>query len=159
MVASGYKWLKVGDFRMLMGEYHHNLDEKGRIIIPSKIREEVGELFILSRGLDKCLFIYPRNEWNNMIEKYKELPNTKEARNFMRFLLSGATECNFDKQGRINVPNPLMEYANLEKECVVIGVNDHLEIWNEEEWQDFMDNNENEFSELADHLFLNNLNG
>lgn len=159
MVASGYKWLKVGDSIMLMGEYHHNLDEKGRIIIPSKIREEVGELFILSRGLDKCLFIYPKNEWNHMIEKYKELPNTKEARNFMRFLLSGATECSFDKQGRINIPNPLMEYANLEKECVVIGVNDHLELWNEEEWQDFMDTNESEFSLMADHLFSNNLNG
>lgn len=143
---------------MLMGEYHHNLDEKGRIIIPSKIREEIGDNFVLSRGLDKCLFIYPRQEWNNMIEKYKELPNTKDARNFMRFLLSGATECNFDKQGRINIPSPLMEYASLEKECVVIGVNDHLELWNEEEWQDFIDTNESEFSDLADHLFSNNLN-
>ncbi len=141
-----------------MGEYHHNLDEKNRLIIPSKIREEMGELFVLTRGLDKCLFIYPREEWNQIILKYKELPNTKEARNFMRFFLAGAIECNFDKQGRISISSPLMKYAELDHECVIIGVNDHLEVWNKDRWEDFMDANEYEFSDIADHLFSPNMN-
>ena len=140
-----------------MGEYHHNLDEKNRLIIPSKIREEMGELFVLTRGLDKCLFIYPREEWNQIILKYKELPNTKEARNFMRFFLEGAIECNFDKQGRISISSPLMKYAELDHECVIIGVNDHLEVWNKDRWEDFMDANEYEFSDIAEHLFSPNM--
>ena len=143
---------------MLMGEYHHNLDEKNRLIIPSKLREEMGDLFVLTRGLDECLFIYPREEWNRIIEKYKELPNTKDARNFMRFFLAGATECSFDKQGRISISSPLMRYAELEHECVIIGVNDHLEVWSEDRWEDFMNTNEREFSDIADNLFAPNMN-
>lgn len=138
---------------MLLGEYHHNLDEKGRLIIPAKIRDELGDNFILTRGLDNCLSVYPKEEWNHIISKYKELPNTKDARNFMRFLLSGATECNFDKQGRINLPEPLMKYASLEHECVVIGVNDHVEIWSSDNWESFVDGNEFAFSDIAEHLF------
>lgn len=156
VVQSGYKWYKVGD-SMLLGEYHHNIDEKGRLIIPSKIREEIGEEFILTRGLDNCLFVYPKDEWNRIIAKYKELPNTKDARNFMRFFLSGATECNFDKQGRIHISIPLMKYADLEKECIIIGVNDRLEIWSQGRWEKFMETNENEFSDIAEHLFSNNM--
>lgn len=143
---------------MLMGEYHHNLDEKNRLIIPSKLREEMGDLFVLTRGLDECLFIYPREEWNRIIEKYQELPNTKDARNFMRFFLAGATECSFDKQGRISISSPLMRYAELEHECVIIGVNDHLEVWSEDRWEDFMNTNEREFSDIADNLFSPNIN-
>jgi len=143
---------------MLMGEYHHNLDEKNRLIIPSKLREEMGDLFVLTRGLDGCLFIYPKEEWNQIIEKYKELPNTRDARNFMRFFLAGATECSFDKQGRISISSPLMRYAELEKECVIIGVNDHLEVWCEDRWEDFMNTNEREFSDIADNLFSPNMN-
>jgi len=143
---------------MLMGEYHHNLDEKNRLIIPSKLREEMGDLFVLTRGLDGCLFIYPKEEWDRIIEKYKELPNTRDARNFMRFFLAGATECSFDKQGRISISSPLMRYAELEKECVIIGVNDHLEVWCEDNWEDFMDTNEREFSDIADNLFSPNMN-
>ncbi len=143
---------------MLLGEYHHTIDEKGRIIIPSKMRDEMGDQFILTRGLDHCLFVYPKEEWQRIIEKYKELPNTKDARNFMRFFLSGATECSFDKHGRINVSDPLIAYAGLEKECVIIGVNDRLEIWSKDRWEYFMDTNEDEFSDLAEHLFSNNIN-
>lgn len=143
---------------MLMGEYHHTIDEKGRLTIPSKIRYDLGEIFIVTRGLDNCLFIYPKEEWVRIIEKYKELPNTKDARNFMRFFLSGATECEFDKQGRININAPLMKYADLQKDCVIIGVNDHLEIWSEDRWTNFIDNNEDSFSDLADHLFAPNIN-
>ena len=100
MVHCGRKW---GVF-MLMGEYHHNIDDKGRLIIPSKFRTELGEKLIITRGLDKCLFIYSESEWEKIVSKLKTLPFTnKDARNFTRFFLSGATECEFDKQGRINI--------------------------------------------------------
>lgn len=157
MDVSGNKWVKVGDF-MLMGEYHHTIDDKGRLTIPSKIRYELGENFIVTRGLDNCLFIYPKNEWNNIIAKYKELPNTKDARNFMRFFLSGATECGFDKQGRINISMPLIKYARLIKDCVIIGVNDHLEVWGKDSWETFITENEDSLSDIADNLFASNVN-
>jgi MraZ protein len=141
-----------------MGEYHHNIDDKNRLTIPAKVRYELGEKFIITRGLDKCLFIYPQKEWNNIIAKYKELPNTKDARNFMRFFLSGATECEFDKQGRINIPSPLSKYAELEKDCVIIGVNDRLEVWSKDAWESFIADNEDSLSDIADNLFASNLN-
>ncbi len=143
--------------KMFIGEYHHSIDEKGRLTIPSKLREELGEQFILTRGLDGCLFIYPNKEWNNVINKYKELPNIKEARNFMRFFLSGASNQELDKQGRINIPSPLINYANLIKDCIIIGVNDRLEIWSKENWESFVSENEQSFSDMADHLFSSNL--
>lgn len=157
MVLSGIKWGKVGDF-MLMGEYHHSVDDKGRLTIPSKLRYELGENFIVTRGLDGCLFVYPKKEWQDIIAKYRELPNTRDARNFMRFFLSGATECDFDKQGRINLPTPLVRYAEILKECIIIGVNDRLEIWAKERWDAFMNENEESFSDIADNLFSTNIN-
>ena len=143
---------------MFMGEYHQKIDDKGRLTIPSKLRYELGESFIVTRGLDNCLFIYPKEEWNQVISKYKELPNTKDARNFMRFFLSGATEVNFDKQGRINIPMPLIKYSDLLKDCIVIGVNERLEIWRKENWDSFIENNEENLSDIADKLFSTNLN-
>lgn len=143
---------------MFMGEYHHSIDDKGRLIIPSKFREELGERFIITRGLDNCLFIYPMNEWNHIIERYKQLPNTKDARNFMRFFLSGATECEFDKQGRIKIPAPLITAAHLEKDCIIIGVSDRLEVWSKKNWEEFIAANEDSLSDIADNLFANNLN-
>jgi len=140
---------------MFMGEYHHTIDEKGRIIIPSKFRYDLGESFIVTRGLDGCLFVYPKTEWENIVNKYKELPNVKEARNFMRFFLSGAVLAEFDKQGRINISAPLITYAGLKKDCIVIGVNDRIEIWSKEKWEIFMTQNEENFSEMADSLFSN----
>jgi len=157
VVHSGARWLKVGDF-MFMGEYHHSIDDKGRLIIPAKIRNELGEKFIITRGLDNCLFIYPLNEWNNIITNYKQLPNIKDARNFMRFFLSGATECEFDKQGRLKIPSPLIDFAHLEKDCVIIGVNDRLEIWSNLNWESFIKDNEASLSDIADNLFASNLN-
>ena len=145
---------KSGDF-MFLGEYHYAIDEKNRLTIPSKLRFDLGEQFILTRGLDNCLFLYPMKEWNLIIEKYKTLPNTKDAHNFMRFLLSGASICELDKQGRINISTPLKNYAQLEKECVIIGVSERLEIWNEQKWNEFIKTNENNFSEIADNLFSN----
>jgi MraZ protein len=137
-----------------MGEYRHNIDDKGRMIIPSKFRYELGEKFVVTKGLEGCLFVYPSNEWNNIISKLKALPFTKkDARTFMRFFLSSATECEFDKQGRINITSPLAEYAGLTKDCVVIGVNDRIEIWSKERFDDFFKGNEANLSDIADSLF------
>lgn len=155
MVHSGYMWGKVGDYMLLMGEYHHTIDEKGRITIPSKVRYDLGESFVVTRGLDRCLYVYPKQEWETIITKYQKLPNTKDARNFMRFFLSGATTCEFDKQGRINIQTPLIHYAELKKDCVIVGVSDHLEIWSQELWQQLLDENEENFSVMADSLFSN----
>ena len=139
---------------MLMGEFHHNLDDKGRIIIPSRLREELGENIIVTRGLENCLFIYSENEWAKVVSKLKTLPFTKkDARSFTRMFLSGATNAEFDKQGRIKIAIPLLEYAELQKECVIIGVNDRLEIWSKEKWNSFMNVASENLSDLADHLF------
>ena len=143
---------------MLMGEYHHIIDEKGRLTIPSKIRYELGDGFVITRGLDNCLSIYPKVEWNSIIEKYKLLPQTKDVRNFMRIFLSGATVLEFDKQGRINIPSTLIEFANLTKECIIIGVNNRIEIWSQDNWNNFIKVNEDNFSDIADNLFSSNIN-
>lgn len=156
MVDCGEKW---GIF-MLIGEYHHNIDEKGRLILPSKYREDLGEEFFVTRGLEKCLFVYPKAEWDKITKKLKDLPFTKKhARSFTRFLLSGATATVFDKQGRINITSPLISYAGLEKECVIIGVGDRLEIWSLEKWNNFYDTNKDELSDIAENLFDSFENG
>jgi len=136
-----------------MGEYHQKIDEKGRVTIPAKIRYELGESFVITRGLDGCLFIYPKTVWEKIVTKYQQLPNVKDARNFMRFFLSGAMTLDFDKQGRINIASPLIKYANLQKDCVVIGVGDRLEIWSLDNWNNFINENEDSLSEIADNLF------
>ena len=141
---------------MLIGEYHHNLDEKGRLIIPSKFREDIGNEFVVTRGLDGCLFVYGMNEWNNIVSKLKTLPFTKQdARTFNRFFLSGATVCEFDKQGRINIQMPLLKYAKLTKDCVIIGVNDRLEIWSESKFNEYFNQNDDNISDIAEDLFDN----
>ena len=138
---------------MFMGEYHHSIDNKGRMIVPAKFREVLGESFILTRGLDQCLFIYPLDEWKVLEEKLKTLPLTKkDARAFTRFFFSGATECEVDKQGRINIAAPLVSYAKLEKDCVVVGVSNRLEIWSKENWEQYVDEAEDSFSELAENM-------
>lgn len=142
---------------MFMGEYHHTIDDKGRITIPSKLRYELGEEFVITKGLDGCLFIYPKEEFENITKKYKELPNTKDARNYLRFFLSGAIMSTFDKQGRININKPLMEYASLVKDCVIIGVNERLEIWSKDKWEEFLKVNSSMISDIADNLFASNI--
>ena len=120
---------------MLIGEYEHSLDVKGRVIMPAKLREDMGEKFILTKGLDGCLFGFSQKEWVNFEEKLKTLPLTnKNARDFVRFFLSGATECEMDKQGRFLVASNLREYASMDKEVVVIGVGNRIELWNKEKW-------------------------
>ncbi|WP_050614683.1 division/cell wall cluster transcriptional repressor MraZ [Bacillus testis] len=138
---------------MFMGEYHHNVDIKGRLIIPAKFREELGDNFVITRGLDQCLFGYSMDEWRLIEEKLKTLPLTKkDARAFTRFFFSGATECELDKQGRVNIPTPLMKYAKLEKECVVLGVSNRIEIWSKPQWEDYFTASEDSFAEIAENM-------
>jgi len=138
---------------MFMGEYQHNIDIKGRMIVPAKFREELGESFVITRGLDQCLFAYPMEEWKLLEEKLKKLPLTKkDARRFTRFFFSGAVECEFDKQGRINIPQPLRNYSKLEKECVVIGVSNRIEVWAKELWEENLSESEESFEEIAENL-------
>ncbi len=157
MVSGVEKWGKVGDF-MFMGEYHHTIDEKGRLTIPSKIRYELGENFVITRGLDGCLFIYKKETFEKIISKYQELPNIKNTRHFMRFTLSGANTTEFDKQGRVNISIPLINYAELKKDCVIIGVGDRIEIWDSDRWNNFVSENEDSYSDIADEIFSNDFN-
>ena len=139
---------------MFMGEYHHTIDDKGRIIIPAKFREELGEEFIITRGIENCLFVYSMESWNHITDKLNSLPFTKkDARNFVRFFMSGATNVELDKQGRVNVTTPLVQYANLVKDCVVIGTGDRLEIWSQESWDDFFNSTKDSMSDIAENLF------
>ena len=141
---------------MFMGEFHHNLDEKNRLIIPSKFRSELGKSFVVTRGLEECLFVYSMDEWNKIVEKLRSLPFTnKDARTFMRMFLSGATECELDNNGRIIIPSNLLNYASLEKECTVIGVNERLEIWSSSKYENFFNENVVKFSDVAEGLFTN----
>ncbi len=139
---------------MFMGEYHHNIDEKGRIVIPTKFRNELGEKFIITRGLEKCLYVYSMSEWNKIVEKLNTLPFTKkDARTFIRTFFSGAAECILDKQGRINIASTLVSYAGLNKECLVIGANDRVEIWSDVAWNDFLAQNSEKLEDIAENLF------
>ena len=122
---------------MFMGEYNHMIDAKGRLIIPAKFRELLGEEFILTKGLDGCLSIYPMDAWEAFETKLRALPLTnKNARTFTRFFVAGATNCELDKQGRILVPQTLREFAGLEKEVVLTGNLDRIEIWSKEKWSE-----------------------
>lgn len=138
---------------MFMGEYQHTLDDKGRLIMPAKFREGLGESFVATRGLDNCLFVYPNEEWHILEEKLKTLPMTsKDARAFVRFFFSGATECEMDKTGRISVPQNLREYANLDKDVVVIGVSNRIEIWSKENWDNYMSSTADSYEEIAETM-------
>ncbi|MFJ5963504.1 cell division/cell wall cluster transcriptional repressor MraZ [Bacillus pumilus] len=138
---------------MFMGEYQHTIDTKGRMIIPAKFRDGLGEQFVLTRGLDQCLFGYPMSEWKLIEEKLKALPLTKkDARAFTRFFFSGAVECELDKQGRINIASNLLQYAKLEKECVVIGVSNRIELWSKSIWEQYTEEQEDSFAEIAENM-------
>lgn len=138
---------------MFMGEFRHSIDAKGRLIVPAKFREQLGTDFVITRGLDGCLFGYPMSEWRVLEEKLKKLPlNKRDARSFVRFFYSAATESDFDKQGRINIPKALREHAKLDKKCVIVGVSNRIEIWSEERWQSFSDEAEENFDEIAENM-------
>ena len=145
--------IESGVVTMFMGEYHHNIDNKGRLIIPAKFRDALGEVFIITRGLDQCLFGYSMDEWQQIEEKLKTLPLTKkDARAFTRFFFSGASECELDKQGRINISSPLVNYAKLEKECVILGVSKRIEIWSKKQWEEYFSESEDSFADIAENM-------
>lgn len=138
---------------MFLGEYQHTLDSKGRLIVPAKFREGLGETFIVTRGLDHCLFVYPMDEWKSLEEKLRTLPLTKaDARSFVRFFFSGATECETDKQGRIMIPQNLREYAQMEKDVVIVGVSTRVELWSAERWTQYVEAAAQSFDEIAENI-------
>ena len=138
---------------MFIGEYAHNLDAKGRIIIPAKFRDALNTTFILTRGLDGCLTIYSNDQWEKIFEKLNKLPNTKKAtRQYIRMLTSGATECSLDNQGRIQIPSFLSKPLNITKECVIVGANDHIEIWDQNTWNSYYEEASESFEEVAEEL-------
>lgn len=138
---------------MLIGEYEHSLDTKGRLIMPSKLREDMGDKFVVTKGLDGCLFGFSQSEWQNFETKLKALPLTnKNARDFVRFFLSGAMECELDKQGRFLIPTNLRTVANLEKEVVVVGVGTRIEIWNKEKWTTYNSEENISADDIAENM-------
>ena len=138
---------------MFMGEYNHTIDAKGRLIVPAKFREILGDNFIVTKGLDGCLFVYPNDEWTRFEEKLKSLPLTnKNARQFTRFFLAGAAACEVDKQGRILLPQVLREFASLEKDVVLVGVASRIEIWGRERWDEAMNTYEGDMEKVAENM-------
>lgn len=138
---------------MLIGEFQHNIDAKGRLIMPAKFRPDLGEQFIVTRGLDGCLSGYPMKSWEKIQDKLMQLPLAKkDARKFTRFFYSAATEVEIDKQGRINLPKNLIEFAKIDKECRVIGVSDRIEIWSSERWDEFTLDAEENFEDIAEEM-------
>lgn len=136
---------------MFMGEYNHTIDTKGRLIIPSKFRDLLGDEFIVTKGLDGCLFVFPKNEWQLIEEKLRTLPlSNKSARKFTRFLVAGATTCELDKQGRILLPQVLRDFAQLEKDVVLAGNLNRVEIWNKAKWTE--DNAYDDMDDIAEQM-------
>ncbi|HOB28161.1 MAG: division/cell wall cluster transcriptional repressor MraZ [Dethiobacteria bacterium] len=138
---------------MFTGEYQHTLDNKGRVIIPARLREGLGESFIITRGLDRCIFVYHLDEWARIEQKVKELPLTRrDARAFSRYLFSGAAEVEIDRQGRVLIPQSLREYAGIEKEVMIIGVSNRVEVWSEEAWKEYISAENLDFEAAAEKL-------
>lgn len=157
MAQSGGKWWRVpprGE-TMFIGEYQHTIDNKGRLIMPSRFREGLGERFIITKGLDECLFVYSLEEWNNLEAKLKTLPFTnKDVRAFVRFFFSGAAECELDKQGRVLIPANLREFAKLDKEVVITGVSTRIEIWSKEKWEKYNSESGMDADAIAEKMSL-----
>lgn len=139
---------------MFIGEYEHTVDAKGRVIMPVKLREEMGERFIVTKGQEGCLFAYSQNEWKNFEEKLKSLPSytNKNVRDFIRYFLSGAVECELDKQGRFLIPSNLRNHAMLDKDVVIIGVGTKIEIWDKQEWKRYSNDDSISADEIAENL-------
>lgn len=136
---------------MFMGEYNHTVDAKGRLIVPSKFREQLGEEFVVTKGLDGCLFVYENSEWKALEEKLHALPLTNaNARKFSRFFLAGATTCEVDRQGRILLPAVLRDFAKIDKDAVLVGVGSRIEIWSKEIWNE--SNTYDDMEEIAENM-------
>ena len=136
---------------MFMGEYQHSVDLKGRLIIPSKFREQLGDRMVVTRGLDGCLYIYSPEGWEKFLGKLESLTLLKKAdRKFMRFFVAGATECELDKQGRILLPAPLRSAAGIDKDVVLAGMMEIIEVWDKDKWED--NNNYEDMNDVAESM-------
>jgi len=151
--SGGKLKIRVENCLMFIGEYQNSIDPKGRIIVPSKFRDELGYKFILTKGLDNCLYIYPMDEWNKFQDKLTDLPVTnKDARAFVRFFFSSAVECETDKQGRLTIPQNLREHARIDKDLVTIGVLSKIEIWSKREWDNYSESTNLGSDEIAEKM-------
>ena len=138
---------------MLLGEFNHSIDEKGRLIIPAKLRDDLGENFVICNGLEGCLFVYSQEEWSKFVAELETLPRmSKDARIYKRYFFGSASEGTFDKQGRVLVPTPLRKSANLEKDVVLVGVQDHVEIWAKALWEEQSMVSEEELDAIAERI-------
>ena len=154
MVNRGVKWRA---FQMFYGEYQHTIDRKGRLIIPAKFRQLLCENYIeklyVTRGLDKCLFVFAEEEWKLQEQKFKDMPFTRsDSRKFNRLFFSGASEINFDKQGRVLIPQYLKNYAHIRKNVVMVGVSNRFEIWDRDIWDEYYNNTKSLFEDIAEDL-------
>ena len=138
---------------MFLGEYQHSLDSKGRITVPARLREQLGEKFVATKGLDNCIFLYPMEEWRTIEEKLKSLPFTRaDVRSFARFFFSGASEMEIDRQGRTLMPINLREYASIDKDLIIIGVGSRIEIWSAANWGKYTLEAESSYEEIAESM-------
>jgi len=138
---------------MFIGEYSHSIDEKGRVSLPVKFRARLASGCVLTRGIDKCLWVYPLDEWEKLADRISKLPITqKDSRNFSRLILAGAMDLSIDKLGRINLPNYLKEYAGIKKKVTVTGMYNRIEIWPEETWSKFVKDMEDNSEAIAENL-------
>lgn len=139
---------------MFIGEYNHNLDEKGRLAIPKKFRNDLLDGLVITRGLDNCLFVYTKKEWEKLANKLSELPfSQSNSRAFARFMLGGAMDMNLDNQGRVILPANLRKFAELKKNIIVAGLFNRLEIWDEDKWEDYKKQTEASSNEIAEKMF------
>ncbi|MFV0380539.1 MAG: division/cell wall cluster transcriptional repressor MraZ [Anaerorhabdus sp.] len=138
---------------MFIGEFRHSIDNKNRVIIPSKFREELGESFVVTKGLDGCLTVYTAVQWSALLEQLQRLPSTKrESRLYIRSLTAKATECEFDNQGRIKIPPYLLDEGKINKDCIIVGVADHIEIWNPDTWEGYCKQADESLEDIAEQL-------
>jgi MraZ protein len=154
-ILCGEKWKEVEE--MFYGEFSHSLDKKNRLIIPAKFRETFKEHYIekliITRGLDRCLFVFPEDEWKSQEAKFKSLSFTKsETRKFNRLYFSGASELEIDKQGRVLIPTYLKSYAGIKREVVIVGVSNRIEIWAKDKWEEFYAQTKESYEEIAERL-------
>ena len=144
---------------MLMGTYSHALDEKGRVCVPARFREDLGTQLVITKNPDRCLGLYSREEWKRLTDKMDQLPkiSSEPARRIRRFYFGNSQEMEPDRQGRILIPNALREYANLVKDVTLVGVDDHIEIWDSNNWDKFIEDNIDSLSDIAENLFNSGL--
>ena len=138
---------------MFIGEYSHTIDEKGRVSLPVKFRARLASGCVVTRGIDKCLWVYPMDEWEKLAEKVAALPITqKDSRNFSRLILAGAVDLSIDKLGRVNLPSYLKEYAGINKKVTITGMYNRIELWPEEKWNKFKKEMEDNSEQIAENL-------